>query len=344
MKSWLLLALVLSGGLPGWHWLTQVREHNAAQARGQAALAGGRPTEAVYYYQQAVALAGRGGPNPALLLNLGQAQARASQLAGARATYARLLAPGVPAPIGSAARQQLAGLLVQQQQLAQAIGLLRQALKLDPTNATARYNYELLSQYLAGQRPSSPGLPPPAAGTAPPNRPRPHDSGPRDKGGQAPQPAERAGADRPGEVPDPAQPKAGGPAAAPQPSATGQPDRQRPTPNAGTSANGGFGPGQGKARPLPSGAAPGRQRGLDAGATASGPGAPAGQGQRPGIDAATDADRQLQTQRERLKAMNLTPAQAQQVLDALRASEQQYLQQRPRPRQGAAPAPGQPTW
>ena len=257
MKSWLLLALLLSGGLPGWHWLTQVREHNAAQAQGQAALAAGRPTEAVYYYQQAVALAGRGGPSPALLLNLGQAQARAGQMAGARATYTRLLAPGVPAPIGSMARQQLAGLLVPQQQVAQAISLLRQAIKLNPANATARYNYELLSQYLAGQRPDNPGLPPPAATTAPPNRPSPRDSAQRDKGGKAPQPAEKAGANRPGTAPDPAQPPAGGPATAPQPSATGQPDRQRPTPNAGSSANEGFRPGQGEARPLPSGTAPG---------------------------------------------------------------------------------------
>jgi hypothetical protein len=53
---------------------------------------------------------------------------------------------------------------------------------------------------------------------------------------------------------------------------------------------------------------------------------------------------QLQTQQERLKAMSLTPAQAQQLLDALRASEQQYLQQRPRDRQGKTPAPGTPTW
>jgi tetratricopeptide (TPR) repeat protein len=343
MKSWFLAVLVLSGGLPGWHWLTQVREHNAAQVQGQAALAGGRPTEAVYCYQQAVALAGRGGPSPALLLNLGLAQARASQLAGARTTYTRLLAPSVPAAIGSAARQHLAALLVQQQQLAQAISLLRQALKLNPANATARYNYEILSEYLAHQRPDNPALPPPAASAAAPKRPSSRDSTQREKGGKAPQPAEKAGADRPGQAPDPTQPPASGPTAAPQPSATGQPDRQRPTPNAGTSANGSFRPGQGEARPLPTGTTPGRQRGLDASA-ASGASAPAGQGQRPGTEAATDADLQLQTQRERLKAMNLTPAQAQQVLDALRADEQQYLQQRPRSRQGVAPAPGQPTW
>ncbi|GAB3634930.1 hypothetical protein GCM10027422_05200 [Hymenobacter arcticus] len=343
MKSWFLLVLLLSGGLPGWHWLTQVREHNAAQARGQAALAGGRPTEAVYYYQQAVALAGRGGPSPALLLNLGQAQARASQLAGARTTYTRLLAPSVPTAIGSTARQQLAALLVQQQQIAQAISLLRQALKLNPANATARYNYEVLSQYLAQQRPDNPELSPPTASAPDPKQPSPRDSTQREQGSKAPQPADKEGADRPGQAPDPTQPPAGGPTAAPQPSAAGQPDRQRPTPSTGTSANGGFRPGAGEARPLPSGTAPGRQRGLDASA-ASGTSAPAGQGQRPGTEVATDADLQLQTQRERLKAMNLTPAQAQQVLDALRADEQQYLQQRPRPRQGEAPAPGQPTW
>jgi hypothetical protein len=32
------------------------------------------------------------------------------------------------------------------------------------------------------------------------------------------------------------------------------------------------------------------------------------------------------------------------VLEALRESEQQYLQQRPRQQQGPPPTPGQPTW
>lgn len=343
MKSWLLTLLLLSIGLPGWHWLTHVRAHNAAQAQAQAALASGRTTEAVYYYQQAVALAGRGGPSPALLLNLGQAQAQAGQAAAARTTYSRLLAPAVPAAIGSAARQQLASLLATQHQIAQAIALLRQALKLDPANATARYNYELLSQYLAGQRPDNPELPPPAAGPAPPPQPAKRDSSAQDKDGQSASPANKAGTTRPGEAPDPAQLPPSGPATAPQPNTTGQPDHQRPTPGPGNAANGGFRPGAGEARPLPSGTSPGSQRGLAASA-ASGPHLQSAQSQRPGTDAATEADLQLQTQRERLKAMNLTPAQAQQVLEALRAGEQQYLQQRPRPRQGAAPVPGQPTW
>jgi len=348
MKAWVLRFLLLSIGLPGWRWLTQVREHNAAQAQGQAAVARGQSTEAVYYYQQAVALAGRRGPSPALLLNLAQAQVRAGQVSAARATYAQLLAPAVPAHVGSAARQQLASLLAQRGQVAQALGLLRQALKLNPANATARYNYELLSQYLANQQPDNPALPPPANNPAGPTAsPNKQPASSKDKNGQDPAPAGKAGTGRPGQGPDPrpTPPSSeASPTGAPQPSATGQPDRQRPTASPGSNANGGFQPGAGERQPLPSGTTPGRQRGLDTRTNASGASTNTGQSRRPGTDAATEADLQLQTQRERLKAMNLTPAQAQQVLEALRESEQQYLQQRPRQQAGPPPAPGQPTW
>jgi len=348
MKITLLAALLtlLGASLPGWDWLVRVREHNAAQAQAQAATQRGQLAEATWFYARAVALAGRGGPTPALLLNQAQAQAQAGQTAAARATYARLLASAVPAAIGSTARQQLASLLAAQRQFSQAIGLLRQALRLDPSNAVARYNYELLSQHLAGQRP--PALPPPAAATSPNAKPKTEpkkDSTAQPSGGRQPSPATQPGTSRPGEAPDTSPPPASSTSGAPQPSAAGQPDRQRPTPSAGTTASGGQRPSTtGLARPVPTGPTGGTRRGLDTGPTATGLDARAGQGRRPGTEAATEADQQLQTQRERLQAMDLTPAQAQQLLDALRASEQQYLQQRPRPHAGTAPPPGQPTW
>jgi len=348
MKIGILTLLLLSAGLPGWRWLLRVREHNTAQAQAQAAAQHGHMAEAVYYYQQAVALAGRGGPTPALLLDLAQAQTKAGQIAAARATYGRLLAPAVPAAIGSTARQQLAVLLTQQKQVAQALTLLKQALLLNPANATARYNYELLSQYLAKQQPDAspapPSLGPPPA--APTPRAKKADEAPQPPDqGAAPSPNEQAGTSRPGTAPTPDAPPQPGAPTAPRPTtASGQPDDQRPTPNPGNNAQSGFRPGSGDERPLPTGTQPGRQRGLDASAAATGRDAPTGRGQRLGTEAATDADLQLQTQRERLKAMNLTPTQAQQLLDALRASEQQYLQQRPRARQGTPPPPGTPTW
>jgi hypothetical protein len=346
MKTWLLSLLLLSAGLPGWQWLTRVREHNAAQAQAQAAAKRGRAAEAVYFYQQAVTLAGRSGPTPALLLDLAQAQVQAGLRPAARTTYTRLLAPAVPAAIGSTARQQLAVLLAEQQQTAQALNLLRQALQLNPANTTARYNYELLSQYLAGQRPG-PLPPPPALGNAPTPSPRKNqrDSTQQKDQGQDPSPGEKGGNDRTGEAPTAdAPPQPNTPPATPQPSPAGQPDNQRPTPGSSSSTQGGFRPGSGAARPLSSGTEPGKQRGLDASATAPGVSAPTGQERRPGTETAGSGDLQLQTQRERLKAMNLTPAQAQQLLNALRASEEQYLQQRPRARKGTAPAPGTPTW
>ena len=338
MKNWLLL-LLLSAGLPGWHWLTRVRDYNTAQAQGQAAARAGHPLEAAYLLKQAVALAGRGGSSPALLLDLAQAQARAGQVAEARATYAQLLSPGVPAELGSTVRQQLAVVLARQGQLAQALALLRQALILNPANAAARYNFELLTQYLNGQQPATPPAPPPAGGSAP-SKPQPDSAAGSRKGEK--QPAPKPGNRQPGAGPDPGTPPPSGPADGPQPTRNGQPDRQRPTPTAGNSTNGSQRPGNGAAHSLASGREPGTQRGLDASTATSN--TAGGRSSGPGRDAATSADQELQTQRERLKAMSLTPAQAEQVLDALREREQQYLQQQTRSRQGAAPAPGQPTW
>jgi tetratricopeptide (TPR) repeat protein len=346
MKISLLTLLLLGAGLPGWRWLLHVRAYNIAQTQAQAAARRGQAAEAVYYYQQAVALAGRSGPTPTLLLNLAQAQLQAGQAAAARVTYGHLLGPAVPAAIGSTARQQLALLLAQQKQTAQAVSLLKQALLLNHANANARYNYELLSQYLAGRQPNklpAPSLsPPPAPGPKSTDSKKNKTSQPDDQG-TAPSPGAQAGTSRPGLAPTPEaeasappQPTPAGPA--------GQPDKQRPTESPGTSAPNSFRPGSGAERPLPTGTQPGRQRGLDTSPTATGRSAPTGRSQRLGTEQATDADLQLQTQRERLKAMNLSPAQAQQLLDALRASEQQYLQQRPRARQGTPPPPGTPTW
>ncbi len=350
MKTALLTLLLLSAELPGWHWLLHVRAHNTAQAQAQAAARRGQAAEAVYYYQQAIALAGRRGPTPTLLLALAQAQLQADQTAAARATYGRLLGPAIPAAIGSTARQQLAVLLTQQRQVAQAVGMLKQALLLNPANATARYNYELLSQYLADQPGALPVPslnPPPAPSSTKADSKKAKAPQPADQGA-AHSPGEQPGTSRPGLAPTPdAEALASPPQPAPAsrtPSPAGRPDKQRPTEISGSNAQDSFRPSQGTERPLPTGTQPGRQRGLDVGASGTGRAAPTGRSQRPGTELATDADLQLQTQRARLNAMNLTPAQAQQLLDALRASEQQYLQQRPRARPGTPPPPGTPTW
>ena len=341
--KYLTLLLLLSA--PGWNWLSRVRTYNEALTQARAAYARGDAAEAARAFGQAVA-AGRPGtaPAPGLLLNLAHAQAQAGQEAAARGTYGRLLAgASVPAALGSVARQQLAVLAAGQGQYAQAVSLLRQALVLNSTNATARYNYEVLRGFLARQ--PAPTLPPPAPDSPAPGSKRPESDKNKSQSNEKkpatrPRPASQPGADRPGESDNDQRPGPADNAPQPRPDTNGQPDPARPDTEPGATANG-FRPGAGPARPLPTGPAGGARRGL----TPDAPGTPAaaGRGGRPGNEPATDADQQLQTQRERLRQLNLTPGQARQLLEALRAQENQYLQQQTRPA-GRQPKPSEPTW
>jgi hypothetical protein len=327
---------VLELTVAGCQQLTKVRDRNVAAAAGQVAYARGDAARAAQDFEAALAAKARRVPEPRLILNLGHAQTRAGQAGAARGTYARVLT-GSPASIGSVARQQLAVLAARQGQLAQALGLLRQALILNPNNTGARYNYEVLSDYLARQQ--APDMPPPGAGSGSKQQP----DSPDKKSETAKSPSEKAGTNEAGELPQPNQPP-GPPDGQPesQPNPTGQPDPQRPGQLPGTTAKGGRNGGNGEQQPIASGAASGPQRGLDMSAK-PGPAASAGTGRRPGSEAALPEDARLQTQRERLRAMNLSPAQARQVLEALRAQEQQYLQQLARPAT-TKPDPDKPTW
>ena len=334
-----LVLLVLMASGPAWQPLTWVHGRNAAVAAGTAAYARGDAGRAAGAF--ATALAARGGrqaPDPRLLLNLAHAQTRAGQLAPARATYGRLLNSS-PAGLASVARQQLAILAAAQGEVAQALGLLRQALLLDPRNAGARFDYEVLSEYLA-QHPRGPQIPSPAPAPEP-TAPKPAaEKGTADQN----QPAERAGSDREGFLndPEPAAPTPPGTSPDRRPDPTGQADNRRPNAAPGNAAAGSREPGAGTPQSVASGEGAGSQRGLDRNSTGAAAPAP-NRSTRPGTDAATPADLRLQTQRERLQAMNLSPAQARQLLETLRAQEQQYLQQVSRPGQ-QKPDPSKPTW
>ena len=335
MKHAVLLLLVLGG--PAWHLLTGVRDRNVAVADATAAYTRGNAARAAQEFAAAMAAQRQKSPDPRLVLNLAHAQVMASQPGAAQATYGRLLA-GTPARLGSIARQQLAVLAAQRGELAQALSLLRQALLLDPTNTGARFNYETVSDYLT-HRPNSPQI------SAPPKVPAPAKpkNSPEKDSTEKNKPAEKAGTDRKGEVddnkstpPSPTAPQTS------RPNAAGQPDNQHPAESPGNAANGGRAPGAGPAQPVASGASPGPQRGVDRNSTTAGPAA-GSRSNRPGADAATAADLSLQTQRERLQAMSLSPAQARQLLETLRAQEQQYLQQLTRPA-AQKPDPNRPTW
>ncbi len=330
------LALVLLLAGPALHLLTGIRDRNVAVADATAAYRQGNAARAAQAFELALWAQHQRSPDPRLVLNLAHAQVRAGRPEVARTTYSRLLT-GTPAALSSVARQQLAVLTAQRGELAQALGLLRQALLLDPTNEAARYDYEVLSDYLA-RRPNRPQIAPPPGRSAA-DKPRPNQN---QESAEKNKSAEKAGSDRQGEAandqpaPSPTTPPAS------RPEANGQPDSRRPDAGPGTAAAGSRTSGNGTSQPVASGELPGKQRGLDRrtavpGATGN------GRSNQPGTETATATDLQLQTQRERLQSMNLSPAQARQLLETLRAQEQQYLQQITRPA-AAKPNPDKPTW
>ncbi|WP_400191251.1 tetratricopeptide repeat protein [Hymenobacter sp. B81] len=284
MRSLLVVLMLAGGGL--WDGLTRVRDYNAVVQRASSAYVRGRYQEAALLYEQALTL----GPAPAnLRLNLAHAHSRLGQTARARQLYSGLLTGAEPA-VRSVARQQLAVLAARRGDVVQAIALLRQALLDNPTNAEARYNYELLRRYQG--RPPQPQIPPPSAPAPKPQAaPTPANT---------PQPQPKAPAGR-----DVAPQSAGGPGAATEAAQGQQPGSVRGT-------------------------------GADSDSRSGAPG-------RAGTEGAAPTDSRVNTRQQRLRQLNLTEAQARQLLDALREREQQYLQQLPH-KPTRPPVAGKPAW
>ncbi|UOQ51224.1 hypothetical protein [Hymenobacter cellulosivorans] len=323
------LLMVVLLALPGWASLTRIRDRNEAVRQAQAAYSQGNFAQAAQLYRRAVDEFGA--QEEAVVLNTGHAYARAGQAAAARAYYGRLLTSQMPS-VRSVARQQLAVLAAQKGEYAQAVGLLRQALLADPTNKSARYNYEVLRDYLA-RRPNELKMPPAGA----PQRGAPK---PGEDQNQSRQPESRPGQDKQGQLNDPNQPEDPRNTAQQRPDQAGQRNPNQPEPGAGSQTGENFQPGRGPQQRVAQGSQPGSTRGLDTGTAAEPNGTRSPQA---GSEQATLDDTQLQTQRERLQQMNLSPGQARQLLDALRTAEQQYLQQMPR-RSAQKPDPKKPTW
>jgi len=326
MKTFVLTSLLVLGS---WGGLTRIRDRNTAIEQAQAAYTRQDFRRAAQAYRLAVEQ--YGAKDEAVLLNLAHACARAGQAAAARTFYGRLLTSRQPRT-RSIARQQLAVLAAQKGDYAQAVSLLRQALLADPANAGARYDYEALKAYLNHQQ-HEPQIPPPASdGNAPPEK-KPADP--------QSQPRPQSGPDRPGQLDDPTQPSDSRNAPQARPDQQGRRDPNRPEASPGNGAPGGFQPGSGQQQAVARGSQPGTVRGLsDAADGTEAAGAPS---RRASSEQATLSETQLQTQRERLQQMNLSSGQARQLLDALNAAEQQYLQQLPH-KATRKPDSGKPAW
>lgn len=330
MKSVLLLVLLVLGG---WSSVTRIRDRNAAVEQAAAAYIRQDFAAAAQAYQRAVEELGA--TDEATILNLAHACVRAGQNSAAKAYYGRLL-NSKTFSLRSVAQQQLGVLAVQKGDFAQAVGLFRLALLADPANAEARYNYEVLRDYIA-RRPNAPRIPPPSptgekadskqASSKPPETTK--------------QSGTRAGNDRRGELNEPNLPPDPKNAPQPRPDEAGKPDANQSGAAPGNTARDGFRPGAGTERRVSRGTEPGNSRGLGTGA--EGEETADGRSREADTEAATLDETQLQTQRARLQQMQLSPGRARQILESLGAAEQQYLQQLPR-RAARKPASDKPAW
>jgi tetratricopeptide (TPR) repeat protein len=330
MKYAVFFSLTLLGG---WGSLSGIHDRNEAVQQAGQAYSRADYAQAAQLYRKAVQELGA--TDEAIILNLGHASARAGQTAVARTAYGQLLTSRSEV-VRSTAQQQLAVLATRKGDYAQALGLLRQALQTNPGNALARHNYEVVSDYLT-RRQQDPTIPPPAPADAPPGT----DGQPDNSAGSSPTPQPRAGQDRPGQLDDPNSPQDKQNPAQSQANPNGQRNPNQPSNQLGNSASGNFQPGQGEQRRVAQGSQPGNVRGLSG--APDGPEVRGGTSGQPGTEAAAPDEAQLQTQRARLQQMNLSSGQARQILQALSAAEQQYLQQLPRPAT-ARPDPSKPAW
>lgn len=148
----------------------QIPERNRAKEAAAQAFRQGRYRSAAQTYEQLSRTTFF--PEVEVLLNLAHAYFLLNDTASAQRHYARLFRAGNPR-LASTAWAQSALLRVRSRDTAQALIHLRQALTLDPDNAPARYNYELL-RYRFRPRPEVPrpetSPPPPRPNQNPPPR------------------------------------------------------------------------------------------------------------------------------------------------------------------------------
>jgi len=244
-----------------------------------------------------------------LTLNLAHAYFKANLLKQAQEQY-YLLAEHQSDNIRAIVHLQLGNIAAHDKKYKQALALYRKALIAEPSSEAARYNFELLKKYLQ--------LHPEVAEA--------EQEDPQQPAGALPPPAEQA--------PSPKQnPDAGGNEQAE--TDTQEADTQGEKQDQESNNNQQIGD---KEKEQDSGTSPGDAEGLNPEGDAD-----TEQPQNGSDQHASEGDVRVRMQRERLKRANLSPEKAKLLLDAMRNSELQYIQQLPK-KATKKPKKGAPDW
>lgn len=247
-----------------------------------------------------------------LRLDLAHSYFRAEMFAQAQEQY-YLLAEHPSSHIVSVVHLQLGNIAAKKKKYKQALSLLKKALLAEPANDAARYNYELLKKYLALHPELAQAEDKPEDDTATPDQTPPPAE-------EALQPKQKPDADGNGQAEtDTDQPDNQGE----QKKQNDQADKPAEEKEKEQSAGHTLGDTEGQANTGDQDTEETQQQG--------------------GTQNSSEGDVRARTQRERLRQANLSPEKANLLLDAMRNSELQYIQQLPK-KATKKPGKGKPDW
>lgn len=137
----ILLLFVQGGGGGGGNSLTRIAETNKLKEQAARAYDEKRYADAAAYYE--TLLTHWGDSSDAVRLNRAHAYLLAQKKEEATEAYRQLAETKAGGPAKSSALQQLGYLASEEQKASVALQYFKEALKADPTNETARRNYEI---------------------------------------------------------------------------------------------------------------------------------------------------------------------------------------------------------
>jgi tetratricopeptide (TPR) repeat protein len=315
----LFLVSLLSGGL---NTISRINEY--AQT---AAIAYGRQeyVEAIAAYEYL--LHDLEVQDDQLQLNLAHSYYQAGMLPEAQQTY-HLLTNHPTLHLQSVAHLQLGNIATQQKKYKQALALYKKALMAQPSNDAARYNYELVKKYLA-LHPELPEEEPED------NQPTQDDRQEEQNSQTGPPPAQEDLALQPKKNMD-ANGNTEAEIDTPQPDNNGEQEQNGGGDNSNPSPNEEQGE---QEREQVSGSEAGDTEGQNL----NGQFDEKEKQRSNSAEEVSDAEQRAHTRRARLQQVNMSPAKARLLLDAMRNAERQYIQQLPK-KSTKAPDKTKPDW
>lgn len=307
MKA-LWLIVFLSLGIGGFQKIAERNEHNQLAAE---AFRKGNYAEAVKNYEFLVYEIKD--TEPRLLLNLAHAYRKNNQPEKAQKAYEKCL-KNPDARLRSVAWEQLGTLQAKIPDYQKALTFFKRALVANPQNEQARYNYEMLKKYLRDNPEEQNKIPPPA-----PEKKEQQEK-PQPQQNQDQKQSEKPNQNGNQEKENPDQPEKGEQQQKPQtninPESPDKPKQEKPGENV-------------KEKEQKQGEEKGNEEGQNL-AENDEKQQPEKPNKKGGKEGGSGEEKRLQTQYDRLRKANISPEQAEMMLNAMRAAEQQHLQQLPK--------------